>query len=270
MNIDFWKMHGASNDFIMIDDRNCTFPLDDSAWIRSIASRRTGVGCEGIILIQPSEQADIRMRFFNPDGSEVEMCGNGARCIARLAMDIGAAPANMSIDTIAGQLKATVSDKEVKLFMTEPKDCTLEENLTIGSAEHSCSSINTGVPHAVIVLNDISKVDIKTLGSAIRFHDRFKPSGTNANFVQVQGPSRIAVRTYERGVEDETLACGTGITASALIAAKLGLVAPPVKVVPASGDVLTVDFTLIDSGAADVTLSGPAEYVFRGTLTYSR
>lgn len=270
MNIDFWKMHGASNDFIMVDDRKRTFPVDDGEWIQSIATRRTGVGCEGVILIQPSETADIRMRFFNPDGSEVEMCGNGARCLARLALDIGAAPANMSIETIAGELKATVTDNSVTLFMTEPKDWTLEETLALGSSTCSCSAVNTGVPHAVIVVDDLPGLDIKKMGALVRYHDRFKPAGTNANFISVDSSSRISVRTYERGVEDETLACGTGITASALIAAKLGLVKAPVTVVPASGDELKVDFSLTTSGADKVTLSGPAEYVFRGTLKYSR
>lgn len=270
MNIDFWKMHGASNDFIMIDDRKCLFPVEDGAWIKSIATRRTGVGCEGVILIQPSYTADIRMRFFNPDGSEVEMCGNGARCIARLAYDIGAAPAKMSIDTVAGELKAEVSEDFVKLYLTEPKDWNLDRKIQLGSDEYECFSVNTGVPHAVIIIEKLQAVDIRKLGSQVRYHDVFKPAGTNANFIHVESESRISVRTYERGVEDETLACGTGITASALVAAKLGLVKAPVTVVPASGDELIVDFSLTSAGAHNVALSGPAEYVFNGTLTYSR
>ena len=131
MNIDFWKMHGASNDFIMVDDRSATFPITDKEWIASVASRRTGVGCEGVILIQESDTSDFRMRFFNPDGSEVEMCGNGARCVARLAADIGAAPTEMTIDTVAGQLKATVSESSVILGLTPPIDWALNSTISI-------------------------------------------------------------------------------------------------------------------------------------------
>ncbi len=268
MKIDFWKMHGAANDFIMVDDRNETFPITDQKWIESIASRRTGVGCEGVILIQPSATSSFRMRFFNPDGSEVEMCGNGARCIARLASDIGVAPSEMTIETIAGQLKSTVDGSSVILGMTEAIDWALKQPIDIEGETYEYSSVNTGVPHAVFVLENIADIDICKLGAAVRYHDIFAPAGTNANFLELAGENTILLRTYERGVEDETLACGTGMCASALIAAKHGLVNAPVTVIPASGDRLTVDFTLTDAGAADVTLTGPAEYVFQGTLNY--
>lgn len=262
-------MHGAANDFIMIDDRSETFPVNDQTWIASIAARRTGVGCEGIILIQPSTHSSFRMRFFNPDGSEVEMCGNGARCISRLAADIGAAPAEMTIDTIAGELHATVTDSSVVLGMTEPVDWVLNQPILLEGKNYSYSSVNTGVPHAVFLMEDIQSLDIRHLGAAARYHKTFAPAGTNANFVQLAGKNTIRLRTYERGVEDETLACGTGMCASALIAAKAGIVAAPVTVIPASGDHLTVDFLLNDTGASNVTLTGPAEYVFQGTLDYS-
>jgi diaminopimelate epimerase len=269
MKIDFWKMHGAANDFIMVDDRKATFPIDDQAWITSVASRRTGVGCEGIILIQESKTSDFRMRFMNPDGTEVEMCGNGARCVARLASDIGAAQCVMTIDTVAGQLKATVSAETVVLGMTDPFDWKLDGSLTIDGERHDCSSVNTGVPHAVMIVDDVSAVDVRKMGAAIRYHDAFAPAGTNANFVQRKDDKTILIRTYERGVEDETLACGTGMCASALVAAKHGLVDGPVTVLPASGHVLSVGFTKTDDGAVDVTLEGPAEYVFEGTLSYA-
>jgi diaminopimelate epimerase len=268
MKIEFWKMHGAANDFIMVDDREETFPIADQNWIGSVASRRTGVGCEGVILIQPSDSSDFRMRFFNPDGSEVEMCGNGARCIARLASDIGAAGSEMTIDTIAGELKATVTGPSVVLGMTAPVDWAMNQSIVLGGDNFEYSSVNTGVPHAVFVVEDVADVDIRKLGAEVRYHDVFSPTGTNANFLQVTDGQSIKVRTYERGVEDETLACGTGMTACALVAAKMGLVTGPVTVIPASGDKLAVDFTLSDDGAADVTLTGPAEYVFTGTLEY--
>jgi diaminopimelate epimerase len=268
MTIDFYKMHGASNDFILVDDRDLSFPIDDSNWIESIASRRTGVGCEGVILIQPSDKADFRMRFFNPDGSEVEMCGNGARCVARLAFEIGAAPEKMTIDTVAGVLSAEMLESLVRLGMTEPIDWQMGMALDINGKAIDCNFVNTGVPHAVIEHDDIKTCDVKLMGSGVRYHDAFSPKGTNVNFITATGPNAISVRTYERGVEDETLACGTGMVASALIAAKLGRVSAPVNVSPASGDTLVVDFDLTDEGADNVTLLGPAEHVFKGTLEY--
>jgi diaminopimelate epimerase len=266
MNIPFWKMHGAGNDFILVDDRALTFPSSDTVWLARVAARRTGVGCEGIILIQPSDKASFRMRFFNPDGSEVEMCGNGARCVARLAHEIGAAPADMTIDTVAGILKAAVAGELVRLHMIPPKDWQLDKTLTLMRKKISYSFVNSGVPHAVVTVKDLAACNVQALGSGIRYHKDFAPRGTNANFIAVTGPQSLHVRTYERGVEAETLACGTGIVAGALIAVRLGKVRPPVSVTAASGDVLTVDFRPTKDGAENITLVGPAVHVFKGTL----
>ncbi|HBA84724.1 MAG TPA: diaminopimelate epimerase [Verrucomicrobia bacterium] len=268
MNIPFYKMHGAANDFIMADDRLLTFPAHDKEWIARIAARRTGVGCEGVILIQPSKTSSFRMRFFNPDGSEVEMCGNGARCVARLAHEIGAAPAQMTIETIAGELKAEARDQEVLLYMTEPTDWRLNRSLDIDGKKLSYHFVNSGVPHVVVVTNDLEAIDVHKVGAAIRYHSDFAPKGTNANFIVQTGPGTLRIRTYERGVEGETLACGTGMVAACLVAGKLGLVKPPVKIVPASGDLLTVNYELTETGATQVTLLGPAVQVFQGTLSY--
>jgi len=268
MNIPFWKMHGACNDFILVDDRALTFPASDTAWLGRVAARRSGVGAEGIILIQPSDQANFRMRFFNPDGSEVEMCGNGARCVARLAHDIGAAPANMTIATVAGILKAAILGDQVRLHMTPPKDWRINRTLTLARKKIAYSFVNSGVPHAVVEVKDLAACDVQALGAGIRHHKDFAPKGTNADFIAATGPRTLRLRTYERGVEAETLACGTGIVASALVAARLGRVTPPVQVTAASGDVLTVDFRLTKNGAEEVTLLGPAVHVFKGTLEY--
>ena len=269
MNIPFWKMHGASNDFILVDDRARTFPAGDRNWIASLAQRRAGVGAEGLILIQPSEHANFRMRFFNPDGSEVEMCGNGARCVARLAHELGAAPQRMSIDTVAGRLEAEVSGDRVRLHMTTPADWRLGRTLVVDGQRLNYSFVNSGVPHAVIEVPELAAVDVVRLGRAIRHHPDFAPAGTNANFIAVTGPRALSIRTYERGVEDETLACGTGIVAAALIAGRNGRVESPVAVRAASGDVLTVEFQLTDDGAHHVILEGPAMHVFQGELQYS-
>jgi diaminopimelate epimerase len=268
MRVAFWKMHGAANDFVLVDDRSLRFPATDRAWIAAIATRRTGVGCEGVILIQPSTRADFRMRFFNPDGGEADMCGNGARCVARLAHEIGAAPARMSIETAAGLLQAERVGEQVRLVMTDPKDWRLDRTLTLGDTRLAYGFVNSGVPHAVVEPNDLDSCDVQRLGSGIRHHADFAPAGTNANFIQVTGPRSLRIRTYERGVEGETLACGTGMVAAALVAARMGRVSPPVRITPASGDVLTVDFRIEGEHASNVTLLGPAAHVFQGTLEY--
>ncbi len=263
-------MHGAANDFVLVDDRALTFPSADRKWLASIAARRTGIGCEGIILIQPSGKADFRMRFFNPDGSEVEMCGNGARCVARLASEIGAAPAKMTIDTVAGILKAEVAGSGVRVEMTIPKDWRLDRSLKLGKETIKYGFVNSGVPHAVVEVRDLAACDVQKLGSGIRRHKDFAPAGTNADFISVSGPQSLRIRTYERGVEAETLACGTGVVAAALVAARLGRLSAPVSVQAASGDVLTVDFRLTKEGAEKVTLLGPAIHVFKGTVEYQK
>jgi diaminopimelate epimerase len=262
-------MHGAGNDFVLVDDRAQTFPSGDSAWIRKICLRRIGIGCEGLILLQPSQSADFRMRFFNPDGAEAEMCGNGARCAARLACDIGMAASPVSIATLAGTLKADVrKDALVRIDMTCPADWRLEQTVTIDNEELCYSSVNTGVPHVVVETDALETCEVARLGGAVRRHRAFAPEGTNVNFFRATGPHSLEVRTYERGVEAETPACGTGIVAAALIAARLGRVSPPVQVKSAGADVLTVDFPPGADPVGQVSLAGPAEYVFRGEIEY--
>jgi diaminopimelate epimerase len=264
--LSFWKMHGAGNDFILFDDRKQTFPADNTSWLAAVAARRTGIGCEGIILIQPADQADFRMRFFNPDGNEVAMCGNGARCVARLAHDIGAAPESMTIDTVAGVLKADVLTDQVRLTMSPPGDWRLDESLSVNGTQLRYGFVNSGVPHVVVEVEDLKSWDVHAVGKAIRYHDAFAPDGTNANFIHVTADNALDIRTYERGVEAETLACGTGIVAAALVAGKTGRVRQPVAVSTAGGYLLTVGFTLTDRSAEDVTLLGPAEYVCTGNV----
>jgi diaminopimelate epimerase len=261
-------MHGAGNDFILVDDRGGAFPAADAGWMRRIAARRTGVGCEGIVLVQRSDRADFRMRFFNPDGREADMCGNAARCAARLAVEIGAAAPGMKIEAAAGLLRAQVLADAVRLEMTPPAGWQIGRELEAGGVRLRYGFVNTGVPHVVVETADLDGCDVARLGAAIRRHAAFAPAGTNANFIRVTGPSARRIRTYERGVEAETLACGTGIVAAALVAGRLGRVRPPVAVTTAGGDVLTVDFRLTGESAEGVTLLGPAAHVFRGTLTY--
>ena len=187
------------------------------------------------------------------------MCGNGARCIARLAHELGAAPADIRFETAAGPVRAEILAPLVRLHLPPPKDWRLNLSLDWKDGEIPLHFVNTGVPHAVAVVDDLATVDVPALGAFIRRHPLFAPAGTNADFIQITGPDALAIRTYERGVEAETPACGTGITAAALVAQRLGLVRSPVRVASAGGDTLEVDSTL-------PALTGPAEYVFHGEI----
>ncbi len=260
MKIPFTKMHGAGNDFIVVDDRTLTFPADNAEFIRQMASRRTGVGCEGIILIQPSESADLRMRFINPDGNEVEMCGNGARCFARFACELGAASAQMKIETVAGVVSAEVLGEQVRIDLADPSH--LELNVDLGLSWPT-DFVNTGVPHVVAWVDDLGDVDVAKWGRTIRYHEHFSPRGTNANFARVENDGSLSVRTYERGVEEETLACGTGAMAVAVLAAQRAWVSLPVSVHCASGHDLVVN-----RACGKTTLMGNAIKVFEGEMEY--
>jgi diaminopimelate epimerase len=260
-------MHGAGNDFILFDDREETFPCSNGPRIEEIATPKYGVGAEGVILIQPSETADFRMRFFNPDGNEVEMCGNGARCVARLAHELGIAPKTMTFDTVAGVIGATmITDDQVRLDMTPPEGLVLNRTLQVKDDDLPYHFVNSGVPHVVMEMESVDDVDLATLGPAVRYHEAYAPAGTNLNLFQVLGPRQLKVRTYERGVEAETLACGTGIVAAGLVAGSLGRVSTPVTVTSASGDQLEVNYVQGEHGPEQVTLTGPAVHVFNGSI----
>jgi diaminopimelate epimerase len=268
MKIKFWKMHGARNDFVLVDDRAGKFPVTDREFITHLASCHSGVGAEGVILIQKSKTAGFRMRFFNPDGGEVGMCGNGARCAARLAFELGVTEKKMTIETAAGQLEAQVMQKGVRVWMTDPVDWKMDGSLDLAGRSLTYGFVNTGVPHVVIRTDALHSVDAQEIGSAVRYHRDFAPAGTNVNFTEVSPDGELSVRTYERGVEAETLACGTGAAACGLIAAKNGWVKLPVNIRVASGDVLVVDGKLTGDGARNVTLTGPTAHVFQGTIEY--
>ncbi|MCX7592000.1 MAG: diaminopimelate epimerase [Kiritimatiellae bacterium] len=264
----FHKMHGAGNDFILFDDRSLAFPSHDQRWLQQLAARRTGIGSDGIILIQPSQRADFRMRFFNPDGREAEMCGNGVRCATRLAVDLGIASGRVTVETSAGILKAEVKDRMVRTEMIRPRDWHLNHTMKVLSMNLTCHSVNTGVPHVVIEWDNLDHCDVDRLGAAVRHHQAFAPEGTNVNFVTITGPHSLRVRTYERGVEGETLACGTGVVAAALVAGRLNRVTSPVMVETAGGHILTVEYDLHGESVGAPTLTGPVENVFEGVVTY--
>lgn len=264
MKLPFWKMHGAGNDFILIDDRAGGFPAGKAALIAALCARRTGIGSDGLILLDRSASAHVRMRFFNPDGHPAEMCGNGARCAARLAHELGAAPADLVLETAAGPVPASVRGNSVAVRLTPPAAWRLDGLADLPGGAVRYGFVNTGVPHAVVLVEDLASCDVAGLGRSLRRHAAFAPAGTNVNFVRLVAPNTLEIRTYERGVEGETLACGTGIAAAALILARRGAVQPPVSVRTAGGDTLQVAFDIAGDRVDNVVLTGPAVHVFQG------
>lgn len=272
--LNFTKMSGAGNDFIVIDNRDGRVPEEGRrAEFERWCARRVSVGADGVLLVEPPEgsEADFRMRYYNADGGEAESCGNGARCISRFAHLIGAAPESMAFETKAGLYRAEVVGQDIRLTMSDPH--SLRRHVMIGGEGvleavpgGEVDFINTGVPHVVVLVPDVAKVPVDALGRALRFHEAFAPAGTNVNFGSPLPDGRIAVRTYERGVEGETLACGTGSVAVALIARLRGTADSPVRIQTSGGPVLTIHFSSRGENFTDVRLEGEARVVYRGTL----
>jgi diaminopimelate epimerase len=255
----FTKMVASGNDFIVFDNRNHTFNTDPQ-FIRKLCSFHTGIGADGVLLVEDSDVADFKMRIFNPDGSEPSMCGNGARCIGLYAWEHKLIPQKYTMETLAGIIKGEIETaNKVKIFLGTPKDIKLNLESNLQGEKVKIHSINTGVPHAIIYSTYLNKIDVDKLGKEIRWSPLFRPNGTNVDFVQVLGKNRIAVRTYERGVEGETLACGTGVTASAIISAFVHNLKPVIYVETKSGEILIINVN-------EVSLTGPAKNVFEGRL----
>jgi diaminopimelate epimerase len=267
--IEFTKMSGTGNDFIIIDHRKLYLAKEAmSSFAKAVCRRKFSVGADGLIFIENSDRADFCWHFYNGDGSEAEMCGNGARCAARFAHSKGIAPAKMSFLTVAGIICAEIKGTGVKLAMTPPLGLALDHEVVLDGVARKVHFLNTGVPHAVCFVNGNHGTPVKAWGASIRFHELFQPAGANVNFVEVLGPDALHVRTYERGVEDETMACGTGAVASAVIAGLLGLVSAPVKVTTSGGEVLTIHFAPHDDGKISaVFLEGPAHFIYEGQLS---
>jgi diaminopimelate epimerase len=267
MVLEFTKMNGAGNDFILIDNRDGKIHLTREQIIR-LCHRQRGIGADGLFLLVPSHtgKADWAWDFYNSDGSVADMCGNGARCFARFIQKRAGAQNKTSFETGAGIIEATFHGHRVTVNLTQPKDLVLSQKVPVGGNALQVHSLNTGVPHAVLFVPDADKAMVQQLGAEIRFHPHFAPKGSNVNFVQVLGPNHIRVRTYERGVEGETLACGTGVTASALIASRVHGFTSPVKVAVQGGETLEVAFREQQGEFSDVQLTGPAEFVFEGRI----
>ncbi|MCB2155654.1 diaminopimelate epimerase [bacterium] len=274
MEFELHKFEGAGNDFVILDDREDRFPAGEEGrrLIQLLCDRRRGIGADGLMLLQPSPEdgLDFRMRYYNADGGEAEMCGNGARCLARFAHQVGAAGASMRFLTEAGVYSAEVSGSRVSVAFPDipatPRDLTLE---ALGR-EWDCSFLLAGVPHLIVWVDDLANAAIDEWGRALRFHPEFQPAGTNVNFAQPDAadPEVVRIRTYERGVEGETLACGTGAVASAIcFAHRKGRPGPNrIGVIPTSGDRLNISFTSQAENTTGVHLEGPARRVFATTV----
>jgi len=267
MTLDFVKMNGAGNDFILVDNRAGKIKLTTEQIVR-LCDRHGGIGADGLLLLVPNTtgRADWSWDFFNSDGSVADMCGNGARCFARFIQSVASVKEQTSFETGAGVITAKLSGARVTIGLTSPKDLRLNEAVPTLAGKLIAHSLNTGVPHAVVFVPDADKAMVQQLGAELRYHEHFKPKGTNVNFAQVLGPNHIRVRTYERGVEGETLACGTGVTASALVSSRVHQFTSPVKVQVQGGDTLEVSWSETGGAFADVKLSGPADFVFKGSI----
>lgn len=256
--MEFFKYQGTGNDFILIDDRSKTFPAANQALIEQLCHRRFGIGADGLILLQNDPDYDFRMVYFNADGAEGSMCGNGGRCIVRFAHDLGMFEQETQFIAVDGEHTAVVDDENISLKMSPVSGSEDRNGLTF---------LNTGSPHVVLFVDDLESLDVVAEGRTIRYSDQFKPRGTNVNFAQVMADNTVFVRTYERGVEDETYSCGTGVTAVALVAHQQLALTSPVGIKTIGGN-LRVSFKQLADGQFDaINLIGPAKRVFAGRIT---
>ncbi len=261
MGIPFHKYSATGNDFVLIDDRDGLFPVENRELLQKICARRTGVGADGIILLQTSEKYDFRMRHFNPDAGEAEMCGNGARSLIRFAFRLGLIEDKTRFESMFFVHEGRIDNGEIKIKMNTPRNLEPRKEAGAPSGFEAGGYVEIGVPHYVLFLEDVQSLDVAQLGSGFAHHPVF-PKGTNVDFVEIQNEHELKMRTFERGVEAETLSCGTGATAGAIIANLLGKVTAPVTVqVP--GGTLKIDF---DTEYENIWLSGPVDEIYRGEL----
>ena len=264
----FTKMSGAGNDFLVFDEAREVAAAEIAA-IRRLCRRGTGVGADGVLFVTKIGEGRVRADYYNADGSVGRFCGNGTRCAARFAVLAGLAGGDLVVRTGWGDVGARVEGARVSLSLPEPVAVGRGASVdATGALKRDAFALAVGVPHVVAFVaekTDLASLDLARIGPALRHHPEMR-EGANANFVEVLGPNRLRVRTWERGVEAETLACGAGVTASAVTAAALGLVRPPVALETRSGQTLTVDFAFEAEVARNVSLAGDARVTFEGTL----
>jgi diaminopimelate epimerase len=273
--IEFWKMNGSGNDFILIDNRSGKIKDEEMGrLVQRACRRRESVGADGVIFVTSSKRYDFAWHYLNADGGEVEMCGNGGRCVARFAFLKGIADQEMTFETLVGPVSAKVDGRMVKVLMPKPTGLQLDVDLGPQQGWRNADFVNTGVPHVVVHgvphvvvhVEDLVNHPVTEEGRAIRHHAHFTPEGTNANFMKPIGPDQLEVRTYERGVEDETLACGTGAIACSLVASARGMVRSPVEVRTRGGESLIIHFQKKGARFDAVWLQGSTSIVYQGQL----
>ncbi len=267
--IEFFKMAGAGNDFIVIDNRRVPIAEAELPELAKMLCRRQlGLGADGLIALETSRVASVRMHYFNADGSRGELCGNGARCAARLAYMRVLAGRKMTIETDAGILHAEILESnEVRVQMPDPVNARENLEVAIGGHVMTGQFVTVGIPHVVFFIKDVDDINVATAGRMVRNHPLFAPAGANVNFAQPVGAG-IRLRTYERGVEAETLACGTGAVATAYFAARLFGVVSPIPIAVRSGSVVTVHFNRASGDALTrFELQGDARLLCRGKFT---
>jgi diaminopimelate epimerase len=272
--INFTKMSGAGNDFILIDNLDGHYRLDWSQIAPKLCDRRVGIGADGLLIIEISTKADFKMNYFNSDGSCGGMCGNGGRCAALFMANLSSNKAQKfeALDYLYAS--EWVNDNKIKLWMRDVNSFKLNQLISINKIKISYHFIDTGAPHVVLFINDLpfdvqtelKSIGIIKIGAVLRNHELFKPNGVNVNFVEIIDQSTISMRTYERGVEDETFACGTGSIACAIASFQLKNINLPIHVQAFSGEMLEIDFKESNGCFEDVTLTGPAKIVFEGEI----
>ena len=266
--ITFTKATGAGNDFIIVENLNRGLPGDIGILARALCSRHFGIGADGLLLLEPSTIADFAMLYFNADGSYGGMCGNGGRCLARYAYLQNIGGPKLRFEALDHVYEAEMTGTQIKLKMKNPSAIRSGVGFTAGNKSFTGHFINTGAPHVVIFTDDIETLDVNSLGRLIREHEVFAPEGTNVNFVRVAEGNHVSIRTYERGVENETLACGTGSVASAIMTSIVHKQKPPITVHVRSGEELLVTFDSSRDQVAEVYLQGNAVMIFTGKVLY--
>lgn len=257
MKLSFYKYQGAGNDFVMIDDRNKNFPIQ-TQWIERLCDRHFGIGADGLILLQKDDKTDFRMVYFNADGNESSMCGNGGRCIVRFAQDLNLIENETTFIATDGLHQAVIKQERIELKMSDVASIQqFDDHLFL----------NTGSPHHIEFVDNLAEINVKEKGAKIRYGAPYFEAGSNVNFVQKTAENHFKIRTYERGVEDETLACGTGVTAAAIAANELNLLSRNEVTLETLGGMLSVRFQQNDEGNYEnIWLSGPAIKVFKGEI----
>ena len=264
----FMKMAGGGNDFIMLNGQ--TSPVTDPARLAGRACvRGLSIGADGLIIVSAdSTEADVRMLYFNSDGSRADFCANGTRCAARFAFLEGLAQRTMTIEADCGVVTATVlADDRVRLSVAGPKNVELEKKLELEDATITGAHLEVGVPHFVELVDDLWDLDVASRGRAVRRHPDLQPAGANANFISIRGRNRLDIRTFERGVEGETLSCGSGVIASVAASALSGRVDSPVTVRNRSGVEYEASFKRTPDALSSLELTGDARVVYEGTMT---